>query len=673
MENTDANFNLKPAVESEILATPILIVDDIQDNLDLLDEMLNEEGHGCVVQARSGLEALQALESRADIGLILLDLMMPVMDGYETCRRMTSSPKTSHIPIIVITGGAVRRDAALLKSFAAGAMDFIPKPVNEVELFGRVRSALSLYHERMRLRARTRALAESQQRYELAVNGVNDGIWDMNLLTHQIFLSRTWKEMLGYRDDELSNQMSVWESLVHPDDRANMHAAIQDHWDNKTPFFSHEHRVLTKSGLFKWVYTRGRALRDEQGRPQRMAGSTTDISARKNLELQLRQAQQMESIGRLSTGIAHDFNNLLTVILGNASLGRLNLPAGSVAGDNLAKIERASLQAAEFCKQLLTYSGHGRLTTLNLNLNILVSQITDLLRASISKKVELRFELAPEPLVVEVDPAQVQQVVMNLVINAAEAIADRTGVITLKTALVQTGEDALADAVLSPRLPRGDYVLLEVSDTGCGMSQEVQEKIFEPFFTTKFTGRGLGLSTALGVICAHKGALKLTSAIGHGTTFRVYLPKSRVEQVVMPTRAGTGVHLRGSGTVLVVDDEPEVCEVTKGFLNKIGFDVLLAHDGVQGVEMFRAHRDTLVAVVMDLSMPNLNGPEACDQIRLLRADLPVLLSSGYNEDESMKRYGDNGLSGFLQKPFTCETLELKLREIIPHLVTEVLV
>ena len=150
--------NIKPAVESEILATPVLIVDDIQDNLDLLDEMLAEEGHTCVIQALSGTQALQVLESRADVGLVLLDLMMPVMDGYETCRRINSDPRWSHIPIIVITGGAVRRDAALLKSFAAGAMDFIPKPVNEVELFGRVRSALGLYHERMRLRARTRAL-----------------------------------------------------------------------------------------------------------------------------------------------------------------------------------------------------------------------------------------------------------------------------------------------------------------------------------------------------------------------------------------------------------------------------------------------------------------------------------------------------------------------------------
>lgn len=671
METRDPELNLKPAVESEILATPILIVDDIQDNLDLLDEMLAEEGHGCVVQALSGMEALQALESRMDIGLVLLDLMMPVMDGYETCRRISSDPRTSHIPIIVITGGAVRRDAALLKSFAAGAMDFIPKPVNEVELFGRVRSALNLYHERMRLRARTRALAESQQRYELAVNGVNDGIWDMNLMTHQIFLSRNWKEMLGYREDELSSQMSAWENLVHPDDRPKMLAAIQDHWDGKTPYFSSEHRVITKAGTYKWVYTRGRALRDEQGRVQRMAGSTTDISARKNLELQLRQAQQMESIGRLSTGIAHDFNNLLTVILGNASLGRLNLPAGNVAGDNLAKIERASLQAAEFCKQLLTYSGHGRLTTLTLDLNTLVSQITELLRSSISKKVELRFELSPEPLSVEVDPAQVQQVVMNLVINAAEAIADRVGVITLKSALVQTGEEDLADAVLSPRLPRGQYVLLEVSDTGCGMSLEIQEKIFEPFFTTKFTGRGLGLSTALGVICAHKGALKVSSTIGHGTTFRVYFPKSSVQ---LPARAAEpkhGVSLRGSGTVLVVDDEPGVCEVTKGFLGKMGFDVLVARDGLHGVEVFGANQDKIVAVVMDLSMPNLNGPEACDRIRVLRADLPILLSSGFSEDESMQRYGDKGLSGFLQKPYTCEILEAKLREAIPALVTEV--
>src|SRR5436190_2816389 len=210
--------------------TPILVVDDVQDNRELLEELLRDEGYEEIISAPSGIEALKILESRADVGLVLLDLMMPGMDGYTVCERISGNEATAHIPVIVITGGAVRRDEALLKSFERGAMDFIPKPVNEVELYGRVKSALLLYQERMTNRAKTRALLESQQRYELAVNGVNDGIWDLDLVNHAIYYSPQWKKNLGYTDEELPNAPGVWENIIHPDDKRRALAAIHEHW-----------------------------------------------------------------------------------------------------------------------------------------------------------------------------------------------------------------------------------------------------------------------------------------------------------------------------------------------------------------------------------------------------------------------------------------------------------
>src|SRR6266550_2493601 len=283
---------------NEALRTPILVVDDVRDNRELIEELLRGEGYEEIIAAASGAEALNILDSRADVGLVLLDLMMPGMDGYEVCQRISGNLTLTHIPVIVITGGAVRRDEALIKSFERGAMDFIPKPVNEVELYGRVKSALLLYHERMHNREKTRALRESQQRYELAVNGVNDGIWDFNVASNEMYFSPQWKKNLDYEDQELPNLVSVWENVIHPEDKEEALAAVHDHWEKRTPFYTSEHRLRTKSGEYKWVFSRGRAAWDENGKVIRMTGSTTDISQRRMMETQLRQAQQMESIGR---------------------------------------------------------------------------------------------------------------------------------------------------------------------------------------------------------------------------------------------------------------------------------------------------------------------------------------------------------------------------------------
>src|SRR6185369_3176497 len=321
-------------------------------------------------------------------------------------QRISGNAATSHIPIIVITGGAVRRDEALLKSFERGAMDFLPKPVNEVELYGRVKSALLLYHERMHNREKTRALLESQQRYELAVNGVNDGIWDLDLIAKAIYFSPQWKKNLGYEDHELPNAIEVWETLIHPEDKAAVLAAFDDHTKKKTPFYSSEHRLKTKSGDYKWVFSRGRAAWNEAGKVVRMTGSTTDISQRRMLETQLRQAQQMESIGRLAAGIAHDFNNLLAAVLGHASFMQLHLAQDSPLQPSLDSITKASTRAAELCKQMLAYAGQGSYSVEQVDANSLITDTVSLVRISISKKTSLNVNRCFEPAIIKADVAQ---------------------------------------------------------------------------------------------------------------------------------------------------------------------------------------------------------------------------------------------------------------------------
>jgi len=649
----------------EALRTPILVVDDVQDNRELLEELLREEGYEEIISCGSGREALDVLARRDEIGLVLLDLMMPGMDGYEVCERISGNAATAHIPIIVITGGAVRRDEALLKSFERGAMDFIPKPVNEVELFGRVKSALVLFHERMRTREKTRALLESQERYELAVSGVNDGIWDLDLVNHQVFYSQQWKQNLGYADQELPNAPGVWENLIHPEDKPRALAAIHEHWRERTPFYSSEHRLKTKSGDYKWVYSRGRAAWDKNGRVLRMTGSTTDITQRRLLENQLRQSQHMESIGRLAAGVAHDFNNLLAAVLGHASFMRLHLTDDSPLQSSLDSIEKASTRAAELCKQMLAYAGQGNYSIEELDANALISDTVGLVSVSISKKISVNVIRSPQPAIIKADVSQIRQVVMNLVLNAAEAIGENTGSISIQTSDLQATAAELADAVWQPKSPASQYVQIEVTDTGCGMNKETQEKIFEPFFTTKFTGRGLGLSAVLGILKAHNGLLKISSQVGRGTTFKVLLPA--VEGAVVTTHeppAPPTPLWHGAGTVLLVDDEMSVRESTGRLLEELGFNVLVAENGEKGLHTFATHVKDIVAVILDLTMPCLSGGEVFEKIRQLRPHMPVLLSSGYNEENTMERFTGEGLAGFLHKPFSITELASKLEHCL---------
>jgi len=665
---TTVNFqnSARTRALTEALQTPILVVDDVEDNRELLEELLRSEGYEEIILASCGMDALNVLQSRADIGLVLLDLMMPGMDGYEVCQRISGNKATAHIPIIVITGGAVRRDEALLKSFERGAMDFLPKPVNEVELYGRVKSALLLYLERMHHRQKTHALIESQQRYELAVNGVNDGIWDLNLIASTAYFSPQWKKNLGYEDYELPSDLSVWESTIHPEDKAAVLTAIHEHGEKRTPFYTSEHRLKTKSGEYKWVFSRGRAAWDSDGNVVRMTGSTTDISQRRLLETQLRQAQQMESIGRLAAGIAHDFNNLLAAVLGHASFMQLHLTKDSPLQPSLDSITKASTRAAELCKQMLAYAGQGSYSVEQIDANVLIADTVSLVRISISKKIALNLNRCLETAIIKADVAQIRQVLMNLVLNAAEAIGEEAGSITIRTSRLRLTETDLADAILHPKSDATDYVQIEVIDTGCGMSKETQEKIFEPFFTTKFTGRGLGLSAVLGIVKVHNGLLKISSEVGQGTTFKILLPLIEGAEIAPPSEtppSGNGLW-RGSGTVLLVDDEASVLESTGNLLTALGFRVLLAENGEQGLNTFTTHVKDIVAVILDLTMPRLSGGEVFEQIRKMSPHLPVLLSSGYNEENTMERFVGKGLAGFLQKPFSINDLSTKLQECL---------
>ena len=386
-------------------------------------------------------------------------------------------------------------------------------------------------------------------------------------------------------------------------------------------------------------------------------GIVRDISERKRADDALREAQKMESLGVLAGGIAHDFNNLLVGILGNAGLAIEEVPPSSPVRPFLQDIETAGRRAAELAHQMLAYAGKSRLVTAEIDLNALVQEMTHLLRVSIGKGVSLRYNLSPMLPSVEADATQIRQVIMNLVINASDAIGDRSGYVTLSSGVMHADRTFLSEGYLAPDLAEGDYVFLEVSDTGVGMSAEVRQKIFDPFFTTKFTGRGLGLAVVLGVVRGHRGAIKVYSEVGHGTTFKVLFPTAGEAKV----RTAPPGRWQAEGLVLIVDDDETVRRVTARALQASGLTVLTAEDGRAGVDVFRQHREDIDLVMLDLTMPNMNGEEALREIRRVNPNVAVIIMSGYNESETAERFMGRNVNGFLQKPYETENLRKLVR------------
>lgn len=393
-----------------------------------------------------------------------------------------------------------------------------------------------------------------------------------------------------------------------------------------------------------------------------------DVTERKKAEQALLHSQKLESLGILAGGIAHDFNNLLMGVLGNSDLALQKLEPGSRLEVHLQQIKNASMRAAELCRQLLAYSGKGRFDVSFLDLNAMIRELTTLLKLSIHKGVTLNLCLENNLPNLLGDKVQIQQVIMNLVINSSEAIGDREGSITVTTKQIHADRGYLAFTHVTPDLPEGDYLLFEVRDTGCGMDSETLPRIFDPFFTTKFTGRGLGLAAVLGIVKGHGGALKVESVRGEGTTFRILFPSHAGEKPSAvrssdPAKSENDGWL-GRGTVLVVDDEEAVRAVSELILPTIGFATLVAADGFQACELLHRHREDIVAVLLDLTMPKMDGVKAVQELRKIKPGIKVLLMSGYDEDEAVNRFTNEGFDCFLQKPFVRGQLRDKLRSML---------
>ncbi|MDP8218730.1 MAG: PAS domain S-box protein [Candidatus Theseobacter exili] len=483
-----------------------------------------------------------------------------------------------------------------------------------------------------------------------------------------------WSRITGYSNEELASKYGP--DFFEGEDRTLISEQMQKVFLEGAS--EAEAELVTKDGRRIPCFFNGLRKRFED--KDYLIGLEIDITDRRRiekdklvLERHVQHAQKLESLGVLAGGIAHDFNNLLMGILGNADLVLDVLSPMSPARTYIREIEKASKRAAELARQMLAYSGKGRFIIEPIYVNQLVEEIAHLLEVSISKKAVLKYSFAENLPTFEGDATQICQVIMNLITNASEAVGEERGVITLSTGMIDCDWSYLNDIneVLRVNhdepLAEGVYVFIEVTDTGCGMNKETINKIFDPFFTTKFTGRGLGMSAVLGIVRGHMGSLKIYSEVGKGTSFKVLFPTKEFSDKGVIFKRKEEIERkdwRGSGTVLIADDDEIVCTVGKQMLARMGFRVLTASDGSEALKIFRKHAKEIICVLLDLTMPRMNGEETFREMRRLHPGVIVILCSGYNEQDAVQSFSGKGLAGFIQKPFSMAALKEKLMEVL---------
>jgi two-component system, cell cycle sensor histidine kinase and response regulator CckA len=516
---------------------------------------------------------------------------------------------------------------------------------------------------------RTKTVAAERNLLRTLVDNLPDGVFVKDTGGRYRLANAAHRRQLGLgTHEELAHHTVAelapgpWAQLEAAEDRQVIASA--------TPVLDREHEFQAGMEMVRLVTSKV-PVTDPAGTVTGLVGVTRDVTAmreaehaRRLLDQQLQETQKLESLGVLAGGIAHDFNNLLTGVLGNISLARTHQDRPEALRTHLDGIETSAIRAADLCQQMLAYAGKGRFHEQRLDLGALVTDMLPLLRLSVAKGVSLRIDVQPELPAIWADPTQMRQIVLNLVINGSDAIA---GTGTIEIRIFAVGSDA---TMLSEVVPPVDpdaaaaFVVLEISDTGCGMTPEMQARVFEPFYTTKFTGRGLGLAVVHGIVRGHRGGVRVESAPQLGSTFSVALPGITAPAEPLSRLSPATDTWKGTGMVLLADDEDVVREVAETMLRQIGFEVTAVADGRAAVEAFAADPARFDLVLLDLTMPIMTGAEALRAIRALRPDACVLMMSGYNELETSPASDPDSPTAFLHKPFSLLMLKERLQEVL---------
>jgi two-component system, cell cycle sensor histidine kinase and response regulator CckA len=513
------------------------------------------------------------------------------------------------------------------------------------------------------------ALRASEKRLDLAMAVKNEGIWDWNLVTNETVFDDRYFTMAGYAPGEFPQDFLGWAEHVHPDDLPHCEAAIQAYLSAESERFEVEFRFKQRDGAWSWIQGRGKIVeRDANGAPLRMVGTHTDITERKRaedekekLQAQLIQAQKMELVGRLAGGVAHDFNNMLVVILGHTELALESLDPTVPLHSDLQEIWTAAQRSVDLTRQLLAFARRQTAAPKVLDLNETVEGLLRMLRRLIGEDIDLAWLPGRDTGPVRMDPSQLDQILANLCVNARDAIGGN-GKVTIETGAASFDDEyCSAHAGFVP----GEYVLLAVSDDGCGMDSETRSHLFEPYFTTKTVGKGtgLGLATVFGIVSQNDGFISVHSEPGQGTTFKIHLPRHRPGSG-LPTPAVAASAAPGTETILLVEDEPAIRRVTEKLLRRMGYTVVTASAPGEAIRLAREHAGRIDLLLTDVVMPEMNGRDLAKNVLSLHHGIKSVFMSGYTADV-IAHHGvlEEGVH-FLQKPFSAAALAAKLREVL---------
>ena len=521
------------------------------------------------------------------------------------------------------------------------------------------------------IRRSQEALRTSERRYAEALAATSDAIWEWDPITNRMYFSPRWYEMLGFAGGGNAMSFEEWRSLIHPDDVRSTIDLIQGSLlAIGGSGYSVDYRIRHRDGSWRWIRARGNVVtRSGIGTPTLFSGTNTDITAQKfaedenrRLQAQMQQNQKIESVGRLAGGVAHDFNNMLGVILGYTELALRQVPENEKLHAQLTQIRKAAERSAELTRQLLAFARQQTAEPKVLDLNATVTGMLKLLQRLIGEDIDLAWKPCGGKLTLRIDPSQVDQILANLCVNARDAIKD-TGAIVIRTSTVHLDED---EASSIPEAAPGNYVVLTVEDTGCGMDRETQSKIFEPFFTTKKVGEGtgLGLATIYGIVVQNRGFIRVDSEIGKGSSFMIYLPRFDGEES-RASEQKTDPVLEGKGeTILIVEDDPRMLDATCALLEQLGYPFLAAASPAEAMKLAEENAGRISLLMTDVIMPGTNGRELSRKARELIPSLKCLFMSGYTAN-IISTHGvlDEGVA-FIQKPFTLAELGRKIRQTL---------
>jgi PAS domain S-box-containing protein len=634
---------LDAQLRSERLTPLAVLLVDAKDAAAALEKRQLERAGFQVLTAAQVSEALRILGEN-EVDLLVVDQEAGQTGGIELYRQIRDAGH--QVPAVLLAAGV--DEASAIQAVRAGFLDLI---IKSDDYLGPLVEAVQRVSDRIRMEAQ---VAESKSRLAGIVNSAMDAILLLDEQGRITMFNPAAEQLFQTESAEASGQPAarfipgIVETL----------RSVKD--SDATPSRLETRGMRAGGGAVELEISVSRM--DAGGRRFAIV-IARDVTQRKELERLLLQKDKLESLGLLAGGIAHDFNNLLVGIMGNASLALESISSNNPARAMLKDVMLASETAGNLTRQLLAYAGKGRFIIEAVDLSDLVRQIHNLVQTSVPKNVTLRMELMEDLPCIEADVTQIQQLIMNLVINAAEAIGEHQGSVLITTGVQHVDDDYIASMLTPAQISPGDYISLQVHDTGSGMSQDTIDRIFDPFFTTKFTGRGLGLAAVLGIVRGHKGAIKVYSTLQQGTTFKVLFPATGQHTSKQPPQEIIQ-HSAGGETVLVVDDEHIVRRSAKAMLERYGYSVVLAENGKEAVDLYKVLADKIDLVLLDMTMPVMGGEEAFRQMKTLRPEVRVILSSGYNEVEAVRRFTGKGLAGFLQKPYSAVTLAEKVRSVL---------